>query len=440
MLRKEVPHVVILGGGFGGLAAARGLRRSKVRVTLVDRTNHHVFQPLLYQVATAALSAPDIAAPIRRLVRSQSNTTVLMAEVLSIDPAERRVMIDGGSLAYDYLIVATGMTHAYFGHDEWARHSLALKTLGEALAIRGAILRAFEEAEREPDPERRREDITFAVIGGGPTGVELAGAVAEIARRTLARDFRNFDPKRSRVVLIEAGPRILASFDPQLSETARLALLDLGVEIRSDTKVTALEEGLVRTESGEIRAHTILWAAGVKASPLTVCLGAELDRAGRVKVEDDLRVPGRPEIFVLGDLIAKQQDGKWLPGVAQVGMQSGAHAAINIERAIRGEPGLPFRYNDKGSMATIGRAKAIAEIGAARFSGLFAWLLWLFVHVMFLVDFRSRIAVLLEWAWAYFTWARSSRVIVEAPARAPAPSRGSSPEITSAPAPTHATE
>lgn len=440
MLRKEAPHVVILGGGFGGLAAARALGRAPVRVTLVDRTNHHLFQPLLYQVATAALAAPDIASPIRRLVRGQKNTTVLMADVDRIDVARRRVVLREGELAYDYLLVATGMTNAYFGHDEWARHAPGLKSLGEALEIRASILRAFEDAEREPDPEKRREHTTFVVIGGGPTGVELAGALAEIAGRTLAKDFRHFDPRHTRVVLVEAGPRILASFDPALSENAKAQLERLGIEVKTDTKVTSIEPHLVTTTGGTYRAHTILWAAGVRASPLTADLGAELDRGGRVMVRDDLSVPDHPEIFVLGDLIAKKQDEKWLPGVAQVALQSGRHTATNVVRAIRGEERLPFVYRDKGSMATIGRAKAIAEIGKLRVTGLFAWVLWLFIHVMFLVEFRNRIAVLLEWAYAYLTWARSSRVILEAPA-APAADRpllrASIPEIARprAPAP-----
>lgn len=429
MLRKEEPHVVILGGGFGGLAAARALKRAPVRVTLVDRSNHHLFQPLLYQVATAGLSGPDIASPIRRLLRRQRNATVLMAEVSGLDVERRRVRLeDGGELAYDYLVVATGMTHAYFGHDEWAQHAPGLKTLGEALEIRAKILSAFERAEREPDPEKRRELTTFAVIGAGPTGVELAGALAEIAGRTLARDFRHFDPTTTRVVLVEAGKRALPTFAPELSESALGELKRLGVEVRLGAPVTSIEEGVVRMGDEAVRAGTILWAAGVRASPLTADLGAPLDRAGRVKVGDDLSVPGRPEIFVLGDLISKEQDGAMLPGVAQLALQSGRYAADAILRTIRGQERLPFHYRDKGSMATIGRAKAIAEVGRLKIAGFFAWVLWLFIHVMFLVEFRNRVAVLMEWAYAYLTWQRSSRVIVEAPRRSRITGRPSFPD------------
>ncbi|AKF07520.1 NAD(P)/FAD-dependent oxidoreductase [Sandaracinus amylolyticus] len=416
MLRKEEPHVVVLGGGFGGLATARALRRAPVRVTLVDRSNHHLFQPLLYQVATAALAAPDIASPIRRLLAHQRNATVLMGEVARIDPAAHEVWLeDGSKLAYDYLVVATGMTHAYFGHDEWAAHAPGLKSLGEAIEVRNDILRSFERAEREPDPARRRELTTFVVIGAGPTGVELAGALAEIAGRTLAKDFRHFDPTTTRVVLVEAGPRILPTFAPELSDKALAELKRLGVEVRLSTKVTKIEEGCVHMGDEVVRSNTILWAAGVRASPLTKDLGTELDRAGRVKVADDCTVPARPEIFMLGDLISKEQDGKMLPGVAQLALQTGRHAAKNIVRSVKGQERLPFRYRDKGSMATIGRAKAIAEIGRVKLAGFVAWVLWLFIHVMFLVEFRNRLAVLFEWAWAYLTWQRSSRVILETP-------------------------
>jgi NADH:ubiquinone reductase (H+-translocating) len=426
MLRKEEPHVVVLGGGFAVLAAARALDRAPVRVTLIDRSNHHLFQPLLYQVATAGLSGPDIASPIRRLLRSQRNATVLMADVTRVEPAARRVHLgDGEPIAYDHLVVATGMTHAYFGHDEWAEHAPGLKTLREAVEIRGRILRAFERAEREPDPAARRELTTFAIIGAGPTGVEMAGALAEIAGRTLARDFRHFDPRTTRVVLIEAGDRVLPTFAPELSEKARLALENLGVEVRLGAMVTDIQRGLVRTKTGDVRARTILWAAGVRASPLTADLGAELDRSGRVKVEDDLSVPGRPEIFVLGDLVSKEQDGAPLPGVAQLAIQSGQQVGANIRRDLLGEPRKPFRYRDKGSMATIGRARAIAEVGRVKLAGFWAWVLWLIVHVMFLVTFRNRVAVLAEWAWAYLTWQRSSRVIVQP---ASAPPRGSAGE------------
>jgi NADH dehydrogenase len=433
MLRKEEPHVVILGAGFGGLAAARAFRRAKVRVTLIDRTNHHVFQPLLYQVATAALSAPDIASPVRKLFRRQHNVTVLMADVVRIDPDARRVHLADGVVAYDWLVLATGMTHAYFGHDDWAEHAPGLKTLGEALEIRAQILRSFEKAEREPDPAKRKELTTFVVIGGGPTGVELAGALAEIARRSLAKDFRNFDPQKSRVVLVEAGPRILPGFAPELSLEATKALENLGVDVLTDTKVTHLADGVVELgDAAPIRARTILWAAGVRASPLTkdVAEPGALDRAGRIRVKDDLSVPGRPEIFAIGDIVSKEQDGKVLPGVAQLAIQGGAAAAENVLRAIRGDERLPFRYSDKGSMATIGRAKAIAQVGGLKIAGYLAWLMWLFVHVMFLVEFRNRLLVLFSWAWAYVTWQRSSQVIVEAPPAPGEPARPSVSEIS----------
>ncbi len=414
---------MIVGAGFAGLAAARALGRSRVQVTIIDRQNHHVFQPLLYQVATAALAAPDIAAPIRKLLARQKNTTVLMGEVTAIDTVNKRVVLDEGAsqLDYDHLLLATGMTHAYFGHDEWRANAPGLKTLGEALDIRSRILAAFERAEREADLDKRRELTTFVVIGAGPTGVELAGALAEIAGRTLARDFRHFDPTTTRVVLLEGGDRILATFTPGLSEKARASLAQLGVEIRVGARVTNVDAHGVFLGQEHIRAGTILWAAGVKASPLTKDLGAALDRSGRVLVEADLTVPGHPEIRALGDLVCRDQDGLPLPGVCQMGIQSGRYAGEEIARGLRGLPARKYRYDDKGSMATIGRARAIAEIGKLRFSGFFAWLLWLFVHVLFLVDFRNRLIVLFEWAWAYLTWERSSRVILTAPERASAP-------------------
>jgi NADH dehydrogenase len=422
VLRKEEPRIVILGGGFGGLAAARGLARARAKVTLLDRSNHHVFQPLLYQVATAALAAPDVAAPIRRLLRRQKNTTVLMADVVRIEPEAKRVALEDGSfVAYDALIVATGMTHAYFGHDAWAEHAPGLKTLGEALDIRNRILSAFELAERTDDEVLRRALTTFVVIGGGPTGVELAGALAEIAGRTLARDFRRFDPTTTRVVLIEGTDRILSTFDPSLSEKARASLAQLGVDVRLGARVTQVDGEGVDIGGERIHARTVLWAAGVRASGLTKDLGAPLDRSGRVEVKRDLSCPNHPEVFVVGDCVALDQDGKRLPGVSQMAMQSGRLAAANAIALMEGRPTATFAYNDKGSMATIGRARAIAEIGRARFSGFFAWLLWLFVHVFFLIDFRNRMAVLAEWFWSYITWRRSSRVILEAPAGHGAP-------------------
>jgi NADH dehydrogenase len=420
MLRKEEAHVVILGGGFAGLAAARRLNMPGVRITLIDRSNHHLFQPLLYQVATAALAAPDISSPIRKLLSRQRNATVLMGVVQRIEIDKKRVLVEGRHIDYDYLVVATGMNHAYFGNEKWAAFAPGLKTVGEALDVRRRILRAFEAAELESSPEARRVWTTFVVIGGGPTGVELAGALAEIAGRTLARDFRRFDPRTTRVVLIEANARILSGFPEELSATARRQLEGLGIEVRTGVRVTDVSDSYVEIGDECIATHTVLWAAGVRASPLAAHLGVAVDRAGRVWVQDDLSVPDRPELFVAGDLIAMIQDGARLPGVAQLAIQSGRHVARNIRLTLAGKPRRPFRYVDKGSMATIGRNKAVAVVGRLRFSGLAAWLLWLLVHVRSLVDFRSRIAVLFEWAWAYLTWHRGSRVILEVPAEPPA--------------------
>jgi NADH:ubiquinone reductase (H+-translocating) len=415
MLKREKPHVVILGAGFAGLAAARALGRADVRVTLVDRTNHHLFQPLLYQVAGAALAAPDVAAPTRKLLGDQANTTVLMTDVRRIDVEKRRVHLEGRELRYDFLIVATGMTHTYFGNDAWAAHAPGLKTLGEALDIRRRILRAFEGAELAETADERRALTTFVVIGGGPTGVELAGALAEIAGRTLSRDFRRFDPRETRVVLIEAGPRILSAFSPAMSAAATRQLEELGVEVRTSTPVSDLGDGYVELGGEWIDTHTIVWAAGVQASPLTRQLGVPVDKAGRVWVEPDLSVPDRPEVFVVGDLIAKTQGGKPLPGVAPLAIQSGRHAAEGVLRSVAGKARTPFTYADKGSMATIGRNRAVAQIGKLQFSGVLAWWAWLLVHVMSLVEFKSRLSVLFEWAWAYVTWQRRSRIILEVP-------------------------
>jgi NADH dehydrogenase len=425
MLKREAAHVVIVGAGFGGLAAARALRGSQVRITVIDRTNHHLFQPLLYQVATATLAAPDIAAPVRTLLSKQSNASVWLADVERIDVEKRQVLAQGQRLDYDYLILATGMRHAYFGHDTWAAVAPGLKTLGEALDIRRRILRAFEAAEIEPSAEERRAWTTFVVIGGGPTGVELAGALAEIAGRTLAHEFRRFDPATTRVVLVEAGPRILPGLDPRLSEGAARQLRSLGIDVRTGVAVSELSVDFVQVGAERIRARTVLWAAGVRANKLAADLGVPVDKAGRIWVEPDLSVPDRPEVFVIGDLIAKTQEGKPLPGVAQLAIQSGRHAARNVLCSVRGQPRLPFVYRDKGSMATIGRHKAVAEIGRFRFYGVLAWWLWLTVHLMGLVDFRRRIAVLLEWAWAYLTWKRSSRVILEVPVAPADPSSSS---------------
>jgi NADH dehydrogenase len=415
MLKKEEARVVILGGGFGGLAVARALNVPGVKVTVVDKTNHHLFQPLLYQVATAALAAPDVSAPIRKLLCRQRNATVLMARVQRIEVEKKRVLADSHYLDYDYLVLATGMRHAYFGHDRWAAHAPGLKTVGEALDTRRRILRAFEAAEMETSAEARRAWTTFVVIGGGPTGVEMAGALAEIAGRTLAGDFRRFDPRMTRVILIEAGPRILSAFPEDLSKKARDQLEELGVEVRTGTAVTDLGEDFVEIGSEAITTRTVVWAAGVRASELTSDLGVPLDRVGRVWIEEDLSVPDRPEVFVIGDLIAKTQGGRPLPGVAPLAVQSGRHAARNILQSIADKPRLPFSYTDKGSMATIGRNRAVAQLGRFRFSGILAWWTWLLVHVLSLVEFRSRLSVLMEWAFAYFTWQRRSRVILEIP-------------------------
>jgi NADH dehydrogenase len=424
---------VILGGGFAGLAAAKTLRNAAVRITLIDRSNHHLFQPLLYQVATAALAAPDVSTPIRKILRRQQNVTVWMSNVERIDVEKKRVHLHGETAVdYDYLIVATGMTHQYFGHDDWAKHAPGLKTVGEALNIRGRILRAFEHAELESDPDARRAWTTFVVIGGGPTGVELAGALAEIAGRTLARDFRTFDPRTTRVILVEAGPRVLPAFSDELSQKARQQLEALGIEVRTSSPVSELGADFVEIAGERIATRTIVWAAGLSASPLTRDLAAPLDRAGRVMVEDDLSLPGRPEVFAVGDLISKSQSDKPLPGVAQLALQSGTHAARNIALSLHDHPREPFYYLDKGSMATIGRNKAIAQIGKLQLSGILAWFLWLTVHLLFLVEVRRRFEVFLEWAWAYATWHRGSRLIVDLPREAvpravAAPARSSAP-------------
>jgi NADH dehydrogenase len=407
------PHVVVIGGGFAGLDAVRALRRAPVDVTVVDRRNHHVFQPLLYQVATAALSPGDIASPIRWILRRQQNVRVLLAEVTSIDPVAHAVVMDHGErLVYDYLIMAPGAAHSYFGHDEWAAHAPGLKTLDDALGMRRMMLLAFEQAEREPDPAKKRHLVTFVIIGGGPTGVELAGALAEIARHTLRREFDTLDPESARIVLVEAGATILPSFPPSLRDSARRALRRLGVEVWERAQVTGVQAEAVHVGNDVIPAGTILWAAGVAASPLGRSLGVPLDRVGRVPVAPDLSVPGQPDIFVAGDLASfTHQTGAPLPGVAQVAKQQGAHAAGNIRRRLAGEPTRPFRYRDPGNMATIGRANAIADFGWARVSGFLGWLLWLFVHILFLIGFRNRVSVLLQWAASYTTYQRSVRLI-----------------------------
>lgn len=405
------PHVVILGGGFGGLWAARHLADHPVRVTLVDRHNYHLFQPLLYQVATASLSPGDVAAPIRWILRRQQNVTVLLGEASAVDLAQKRVRVGETSIAFDYLIIATGAAHAYFGHPEWAARAPGLKTLDDALEIRRQVLLAFEAAEREADPDKRRRLLTFVIVGAGPTGVELAGALAEIARLTLRRDFRNIRPESARIVLIEGGPSVLGTFPEDLREKARRSLEHLGIDVKTSAIVTGVDEEGVSIGAERIAAQTVLWAAGVAASPVGRSLGVPLDRAGRVLVEPTLVVPGHPSAFVVGDLCALAQDGRPLPGVAQVAMQQGAHAAANVLRSVRGDTLTPFRYRNYGNMAVIGRAAAVAEIGPLKASGLLAWVIWIFLHLFWLVGFRSRLVVMTEWAWTYLTLQRRARLI-----------------------------
>lgn len=416
------PRVVVLGGGFGGLAAARALARAPVAVTLVDRQNHHLFQPLLYQVATAGLSPGDIASPIRWILRRQRNVQVLLAEARRIDAARRVVLLDIGELAYDFLIVATGATHAYFGHDDWQPHARGLKTLDDALAVRRQVLLAFERAERTTDPAEQQRWLTFVVVGGGPTGVELAGALAEIARHALRHEFTAIHPESARVVLLEAGPTLLPSFPEVLRKHATGALRRLGVDVRLGAAVTSIDEGVVEVGATRVEARTVLWAAGVAASPLGATLGVATDRVGRVMVEPDLSVPGHPEVFVVGDLAAiAGPDGRPLPGVAPVAMQQAERAAANLLATLRGHPRVPFVYTNLGNLATIGRAQAVADFGRVKVRGWPAWMLWLFVHIMKLTGFRNRLVVLVQWAWAYFTYQRSIRLITGEPRSSAAP-------------------
>ena len=410
---SQSTRVVVVGGGFAGLWATRALRGAPVRVTLVDRCNHHLFQPLLYQVATAGLSAPDIAAPLRHILRKQSNVEVRLADVERVEPNARRLLLsDGGTLGYDMLVIATGATHAYFGHDDWAQYAPGLKTLDDALNLRRRLLLAFERAEAETDEDRRAGWLSFAIIGGGPTGVELAGTLAEIARHTLRREFRHIDPASARIRLIEAGPRVLASFPQQLSLKARKQLEHLGVEVITDSPVTEITCDGYRIGDNFVRAHTVVWAAGVAGSPLAGSLGVILDRAGRVPVLADLSVPGHPEIFVAGDLAAVSQDGKAVPGVAPAAKQMGNHVAQVIRDRLAGRPGGDFRYRDYGDLATIGRMAAVVDLRGLRFSGALAWWFWLCAHVFFLIGFRNRLVVMLNWTWAYWSYQRAARIIV----------------------------
>ena len=403
--------VLVLGCGFGGLWAAQGLRKAPVGVTVIDRTNHHLFSPLLYQVATAGLSAPAIAAPIRHILARQRNATVLMAEVQNIDANEKAVVLEDGSrIRYDYLIVGTGAAHSYFGHDDWAPYAPGLKTLEDALEIRRRMLLAFERAEREADPQRRAAWLTFVVIGGGPTGVELAGQFAEIARHTLRGEFRRIDPHSARVVLVEGTNRILGAYPPDLSQKAQLQLERLGVTTWVGRMVTKVDAEGVSLGYERISAKTVVWAAGVAASPLARTLGAPLDRAGRVKVAPDLSVPGHPEIFVIGDLAALEG----VPAIAPAAKQMGRHTAKNIAALVKGMNTKPFRYRDYGQLATIGRNSAVAVIGKFKLSGYPAWITWLLAHIYFLINFRNRLVVMIDWAWAYWSYQRYARIVMRA--------------------------
>jgi NADH dehydrogenase len=407
------PRVVIVGGGFGGLTAAQALSGAPVRVTLVDRTNHHTFQPLLYEVAMAGLSPADIAQPIRSILRREHNVTVLMAEVSRIGAGERRVYLaDGTWLDYDFLILACGVETSYFGHADWEAAAPGLKSIEDAVEIRQRVLLAFEVAERENDLQRRAQLLSFVVIGGGPTGVELAGALSELSKFVLDRDFRHIDPSDAKVRLLEAGPRILPSFPDDLAESATAQLHELGVEVRTGATVTAIEPDCVHIGQESIPCSVVLWAAGVRANPLAATIGAPLDRMGRVVVEPDCSVPGHPRVFVIGDAARLDgKDGQPLPGVSPVAMQQARTVAKSIRRAIVGRDTLPFNYFDKGSMATIGRRRAIAMLDRMHLSGLLAWLAWLFVHIVYLIGYRNRLVVMINWAWSYFTYQRGARLI-----------------------------
>jgi NADH dehydrogenase len=407
------PRIVIVGGGFGGLYTAFGLRRAEAEVIVVDRSNHHLFQPLLYEVATAALAGPDVATPIQKILSRQKNATVLLAEATGIDAARRVLTLRDGEVPYDYLVVATGVTHSYFGNESWAAHAPGLKTLADAHEIRRRILLAYEHAERETDVERRREWLRFVVVGGGPTGVEVSGAMADIARRTLARDFRNFDPREAEIVLLEGGESILSTYPSDLAAKAVEQLAHLGVHVRTSTQVTGVDAGGVFVGDERISARTVVWAAGIRASSLLASVPGERDRAGRAIVSPDLSLPSHPEIFVIGDAAHVESEHGPVPGVAPAAIQMGSLTARNLIRTLSGAPTEPFLYKDKGSLATIGRAAAIADFGGLKFSGFFAWMVWLVVHIFFLIGFRSRFIVMFEWAWLYITYQRSARVILD---------------------------
>jgi NADH dehydrogenase len=416
----EQHRVVIIGGGFGGLSAARRLKHAPVQVTLIDRCNYHLFQPLLYQVATGSLSPANIAEPLRNILKRQANTRVILAEATRIDSPNRRVILSDGSIEYDSLIIAAGSSHQYFGHEEWEKFAPGLKNIDDATNMRSRILLAFEAAERESDPEKLKEWMTFVIVGGGPTGVELAGALGEIARDTLRQNFRDIDPTRARIILVEGADRILPTYPPSLSEAARRMLVRLGVTVRTASIVTGISEHLVTIcedkTMEQIPTRTILWAAGVLGSPLGSLLardtGAASDKVGRIVVEPDLSVPGHPEIFVIGDLANfSHQTGKPLPGVAQPAIQQGKYVARAIERRLQGETSPPFHYFDKGNLAVIGRGAAVADLNWLRLSGIPAWLIWVFIHLLYIVEFQNRLLIMLQWAWLYVSYDRSARLI-----------------------------
>jgi NADH:ubiquinone reductase (H+-translocating) len=410
-MKSKNPHVVIIGAGFGGLTTAQSLKNAPVRVTIVDRTNHHLFQPLLYQVAMAGLSPADIAAPVRSILRNQKNASVLLDEATDIDFEKRVVHLRESDLSFDYLVLATGGRTSYFGRDDWERFAPGLKDLDDAVEIRRRVLLAFEAAEKEPNAARRRNLLTFIVVGGGPTGVELAGAIAELSHFVLDRDFTTIKSTESEVLLLEGGPRILPTFTPDLSASAERQLNHLGVRVRTNAKVTDIDEKGVYLGDEMIQSATVIWGAGVRATSFTTALDAPLDRSGRVLINRDLTVPGHQTVFAIGDMTYLEQDGKPLPGVSPTAMQMGRCVARNIERALNGKPYEEFHYFDKGSMATIGRKAAIAEIGKLHLSGFMAWMAWLLVHIFFLIGFRNRTAVLFNWAWSYFTYQRGARLI-----------------------------
>ena len=408
------PHVVIVGGGFAGLYLAKGLKRAPVTVTLIDRRNHHLFQPMLYQVATAALNPADIASPIRSILRRQRNVDVVLADVDRIDPADKVVHLDDGTtVAYDYCAVATGARHSYFGHAEWEALAPGIKSLDDALEVRRRIFLAFERAEREPNPQLRQKMLTFVVIGGGPTGVEVAGALAEIRRFALARDFRHIDPREATVVLLEGGPRILAAYPPQLSHRAKTDLRALGVDVRENSFVTAIHPDAVEAAGWRIPTNTVVWAAGNQASPLLKTLRVPLDAQGRVIVNNDCTIPGHPDLMVLGDAASFKdaKSGALVPAVCPAAIQMGQYAARAIRASIAGQPRTPFHYWNKGELAVIGRGDAVANLPGLRFGGFLAWFIWIFLHITYLIGFRNRLLVLIQWAWSYVTYARGARLI-----------------------------